>query len=132
MGDAELVWRDKVDARLGHLEDGLNRLWNEVHAIKGAMDWIKVAFAFMGAVMIGGFAFLGSQTSLIRSEMREDRIAASTAVAAQITAIKADTSAQIIAIKADTSAQIIAIANVIAAVKQQAPQVILVPAPTAK
>jgi hypothetical protein len=95
------------------------------------------------AAIIGGFAFLGTQmaslsgqiTSLraetnagfsaIRAEMREDRAA----VAAQVTAIRVEMREDRAAAQAAVAAQVTAIANAVTATRQEAPQVILVPAP---
>jgi hypothetical protein len=40
-------------------DDGrLSKLENEVHAIKGSLDWAKIAFSMLLAVTLGGFAIL--------------------------------------------------------------------------
>jgi len=102
------AWRTKVDDRLGRLE-------NEVHAIKGGMDWMKVAFSLLGgvvAILAAAIWQVSAKVDAIvpqmRAEFRDDFRKAHD----------------------DTMAQVSAIANAIIAVKQQAPQVILVPPPT--
>ncbi|MEI8393741.1 MAG: hypothetical protein WCF85_03325 [Rhodospirillaceae bacterium] len=135
-GDMDETWRASVDKRLDKLEESLNRLWNEVHAIKGALDWMKIAFTLMGAVMIGGFAFFGNQISAlrgemtagfsaIRAEMREDRATTK----ADINTIRTEMREDRAAARADVAAQVNAIANAIIATRQLPPQIIQIPAP---
>jgi hypothetical protein len=103
----------------GMSEDDSRRLTaieNEVHAIKGALDWAKIAFSILTAVVIGvaGLVYsLGSKidaiTGKIADEFRAQRV--------------------------EQVGQVTAISNAITATKQQVPQVIVVPtgalAPTA-
>ena len=121
-----------------------------VAKLEGAYESLKVVrpmtIGVLGigvAAIIGGFAFLGTQmaslsgqiTSLraetnagfsaIRAEMREDRAA----VAAQVTAIRVEMREDRAAAQAAVAAQVTAIANAVTATRQEAPQVILVPAP---
>ncbi len=143
------------------LETRISKLEGAYESLKVVRPLTVTVMGIGVAAIIGGFAFLGTQMSslsgqiaslrgdmqtgfsAIRTEMREDRIAAETKsredriadkahLDAQLAAIKADTTAQVNAINANTAAQIGAIANAIVAVKQQAPQVILVPAPSAE
>ena len=98
--------------------DRLAKLEQEVHAIKGSLDWAKVLFAFLGAVMLGGFAILFNQIGSLRTE-----------TAGAISSLRTDLAAEARATRAELSATTSAIANSITATRQQAPQVILLPAP---
>lgn len=116
--DMDDPWRNKVDGRLDKVEERLGRLENEVHAIKGAMDWMKVAFTVLCAVTLGGFAFIGN---LVVSSARDN--------GAGISSLRNDMLAEARANRTELTATVGAIANAITATRQQAPQVILVPAP---
>lgn len=132
--------------------DRLAKLEHEVHAIKGSLDWAKVLFAFLGAVMLGGFAILfnqigglradllGSSSSLrtetagaissLRTETAGAFSSLRTETAGAFSSLRTDLAAEARATRAELSATTSAIANSITATRQQAPQVILVPAPT--
>ena len=98
--------------------DRLSRLEQEVHAIKGSLDWAKVLFAFLGAVTLGGFSIVFNQIGGLRTE-----------TAGAISSLRSDLVAEARTTRAELSATTSAIANSITATKQQVPQVILVPAP---
>ena len=104
------------DGDMSMFSSRLAKLEQEVHAIKGSLDWAKVAFAFLGAVTLGGFATLFTQNGNLRTE---------------ITASRTELAAEARATRSELSATTSAIANSITATRQQAPQVIMVPAPTA-
>ena len=105
--------------------DRLSRLEQEVHAIKGSLDWAKVLFAFLGAVTLGGFAIVFNQNGSLRTEITGVR----TETIGGLASLRTDLAAEARATRAELSATTSAIANSITATKQQAPQVILVPAP---
>jgi hypothetical protein len=97
-------------------DDGrLSRLENEVHSVKGALDWAKIAFSILIVVVVGGFGIMATVGFNLSSKM--DSV---------LTRISDEFRSQ----RVDQAAQISAVANAIAATKQQVPQVILVPAPT--
>ncbi|MEC4591644.1 hypothetical protein VPG91_11650 [Nitrospirillum amazonense] len=106
-GDDHSRDMDKLIERLGKLE-------NEVHAIKGSLDWAKVAFAFMGAVILAGFGLLATLSHNTSSK---------------VDGISSKITEEFRAQRADQAATISALGNAITATKQQSPQVILVPAP---
>lgn len=93
-------------------DDRLSALENEVHAIKGSMDWAKVAFAMIMAVVMGGFAVLINMN-----------LNMSSTVGGISTKIAEEFRAQ----RSEQAAQITAISNAVTATKQTPPQVILVP-----
>jgi hypothetical protein len=95
------------DGRLGRLE-------NEVHAIKGSLDWAKVAFAILATVTLGGMGIL------ISLDMN---------LSAKVGGISDKIAEEFRAQRLEQAAQVSAISNAITATKQQPPQVILVPAP---
>ena len=138
--------------------DRLSRLEQEVHTIKGSLDWAKVAFTILVAVTLGGisitlggFTFLYNQIGSIRTELvgtttslRAETTGALTSLRSETTgaltslrtetigglaSLRTDLAAEARATRAELSATTSAIANSITATKQQAPQVILVPAP---
>jgi len=97
-------------------DDGrLSRLENEVHSVKGALDWAKIAFSILIVVVVGGFGIMATVGFNLSSKM--DSV---------LTRISDEFRSQ----RVDQAAQISAVANAIAATKQQVPQVILVPTPT--
>ncbi len=117
-----LQWLEKQKASLekggGSGHDGsmftdnnrLSRLENEVHAIKGALDWAKVAFS----VLVGAVALIAG---LIWQ------------VSGKVDGLSTKLTEEFRAQRAEMAAQTSAIANSITATKQQAPQVILIPGP---
>lgn len=107
-------WRSSVDRALGELMGALDGLRHSVTVLSGAV-------ALTAAVMLAGFAFLGFL--LARLDSRLDQ------VNGKIDALPQRLSDEFRAMRAEMAAQTSAIANAITAAKQQAPQVILVPAP---
>jgi hypothetical protein len=115
------TWRTSVDNHLSSLDnrlsgmDGrLTGLEKEVHGIKGAMDWMKVAFALLATFTVSGFALLAALTLNLSNK---------------VDGLSGKLTEEFRAQRTETAAQTSAIANAITATKQQAPQVILVPAP---
>ncbi|MBK1842445.1 hypothetical protein JHL17_34125 [Azospirillum sp. YIM B02556] len=108
------AWRTKVDGRL----DGLEK---SVEGLKGSLDGLKIA----ASVLVGMVALVGGMVYFTASSLstRMDR------VETKVDAIVPRITDEFRAMRAEQSAQTSAIANVITATKQQAPQVILVPAP---
>ncbi|BDV34252.1 hypothetical protein [Methylocystis iwaonis] len=97
-----------------HYDNRLRALENDVHAIKGAVDWAKVAFAILATVTLGGMGILISLNLFLSSK---------------VGGISDKISEEFRAQRLEQAAQISSVANAITATKQQAPQVILVPAP---
>jgi hypothetical protein len=93
--------------------------------LESGQDWIKVNLALIGAVVIGGFVFLGVQINRLDSNM--DTL--STSLAARIDAQGARIDAQ----GAETRRELVGIANAIAnsitAARQVQPQIVVVPTP---
>lgn len=94
--------------------DRFAALEKEVHAIKGALDWAKVAFALLGTFTVAGFALL---TTL------------SIGVSSKVDGVSRSILEEFRAMRLETAAQTSAIANAVTAAKQVPPQVLLVPAP---
>ncbi len=108
------VWKDKVD-------DSLARLWNEVHAIKGWMVGITVAVTVSVVLSILSIMLtLNVSGKLDGLSFKIDH---------DFRVQRAELAAEFRAQRAEVASQITAISNAIVAVKQQAPQFILVPAP---
>ena len=104
------TWKKSVDDRLTGVDNRLTGLEKEVHGIKGSLDWMKVAFSLLIAVVglvAGGMWILYGKVDAISSKLSDEFRAQ----------------------RAEMSAQTSAIANAITATRQQAPQVILMPAP---
>jgi flagellar capping protein FliD len=111
--------------------------------LEGAYDLAKVVAGLILAVMIGGFAFLGTQMASLTGQIGrldgkidtiaqrlDAKIDASAArVNEKLDAIPQQLAEEFRAMRADMSAQTSAIANSITAAKQAPPQVLLVPAP---
>lgn len=93
--------------------------------LESGQDWIKVILALIGAVVIGGFAFLGVQINRLDSKMD----ALSTSLAARIDAQGGKIDAQ----GAETRRELVGIANAISnsitAARQVQPQIVIVPTP---
>lgn len=100
--------------------------------LEGAFDWVKVTVALMGAVLIGGIAFLGVQITRV-----DDRISAlsdkldsrASAVDSRIAALSEKVDALPDRVNANLRDLINALSQAILASKQTPPQVILMPAP---
>jgi hypothetical protein len=80
--------------------------------LESGQDWIKVILALIGAVVVGGFAFLGVQIN--RIDTKVDGLGAR---------IDAQTRQELIGIAN-------AISNSITATRQVQPQIVILPAPT--
>jgi hypothetical protein len=112
-------WRSTVDARLAHLEGGLEGL-------KSSLDGLRWVVGILTIIVIGGFSFLGFQ--LNRLEGRIDRVEAA------VQAIPAHLDEEFRAMRSEMAAQTSAIANSITATRQAqppAPQIIVIPEPRA-
>ncbi|HTT78533.1 MAG TPA: hypothetical protein VMF86_02535 [Stellaceae bacterium] len=89
--------------------------------LESGQDWIKVILALIGAIVIGGFAFLGVQIN--RLDTRFDAIGSRIdALGSRIAAENASTRQELVGIAN-------AIANSITAARQVQPQIIVVPTP---
>jgi hypothetical protein len=112
------AWRTKVDGRL----DGLEK---SVEGLKGSLDGLKVAASALtamvgvAAAVLGGFVYFSANSASTRIDRLE----------AKVDAIVPRITEEFRAMRMESAAQTSAIANAITATKQQAPQVILVPAP---
>ena len=93
----------------------LTKLENDVSAIKGSLDWAKIAFTMLLAVALAGFGIL---------------ITVSFNLSSKIDSISTTISEEFRSQRLEQSAQISAVANAMAAAKQQTPQVLLLPTPT--
>jgi hypothetical protein len=89
--------------------------------LEAGQDWIKVILALIGAVVIGGFAFLGVQVNRLDSKFDTmgNRI---DALGARIDAQGAQTRQELVGIAN-------AISNSITAARQVQPQIVIVPTP---
>jgi hypothetical protein len=83
--------------------------------LESGQDWIKVILALIGAVVVGGFAFLGVQINRIDTKVD--------GLGARIDAQGAQTRQELIGIAN-------AISNSITATRQVQPQIVILPAPT--
>ena len=133
--DMDDTWRTKVDEKLAGLDKGLSDIRVTVAELKGDISGLKVAAGALISVTAIGFAVLGGfvYTNSNALSSRMDRVEAKVdAIVPRMTeefrAMLAEDAADARAMRAEQSAQTSAIANSITATKQQAPQVILVPA----
>ncbi|HEY8160695.1 MAG TPA: hypothetical protein VIF34_00295 [Methylocystis sp.] len=130
---ATVLLNRQIDARLdargivgngggGHMDnmdqnDGrLRALENDVHAIKGSLDWAKIVITLLSAITLGGFTAIATLTWNSWSNL-----------VSKVDAVSSKISEEFRAQRLEQAAQISAISNAITATKQQAPQVILVP-----
>lgn len=86
--------------------------------LEASQDWIKVILGLLGAIVIGGFAFLGVQINRVDSKVD----ALSTALGARIDAQGAQTRQELVGIAN-------AISSSITAARQVQPQIVIVPTP---
>jgi hypothetical protein len=93
--------------------------------LEAGQDWIKIILGLLGAIVIGGFAFLGVQINRLDTKMD----ALDTSLAARIDAQGARIDAQ----GAQTRQELVGIANAISnsitAARQVQPQIVIVPTP---
>lgn len=115
------TWRTKVDGRLDGLEKGVEGLKGSVDGVKHSQTLLAGVVALSVAVMLGGFAILFAQINRAEDNLGQ-----------QVEKLGELMRQEVRALRAEQSAQTSAIANAITATKQQAPQVILVPAPQAQ
>ena len=104
--------------------------------LEGSFDVLKVLISVMAAVMLGGFAFLGTQIARLDTKIEgstqrlNDKIDANYAsLNNKLDAIPQRLGEEFRAMRAEMSAQTAAIASAVTAAKQVPPQVLLVPAP---
>ncbi|KAA0683605.1 hypothetical protein [Roseomonas genomospecies 6] len=107
IGGMDDAWRTKVDDRLLGLEKGLLEL-------KGDVSGLKIAASVLASAIAIGAAVLGAVTYSTQSK---------------VDALAPRLADEFRAMRTEQAATTSAIANSITATKQQAPQVILVPAP---
>lgn len=89
--------------------------------LEAGQDWIKVILTLIGAVVIGGFAFLGVQVN--RLDAKFDAIGTRIdALGGRITVENAQTRQELVGIAN-------AVANSITAARQVQPQIVIVPTP---
>lgn len=123
--DMDDAWRTKVDERLSGLDKGLSDVRITVAELKGDISGLKVAASALAAMVgvaaavLGGFVYFSTASMSARMDRVE----------AKVDAIVPRITDEFRAMRAESAAQTSAIANSITATKQQAPQVILVPAP---
>ena len=104
-----------------------------VARLESGQEWTKLILGLIGAVMIGGFAFLGIQIG--RLDAKVDTLGARISAESAATRQEIDAlSARITSEGAATRQELIGIANAISssitAARQIQPQVIVVPMPT--
>ncbi|MFP5516355.1 MAG: hypothetical protein ACLGJC_25155 [Alphaproteobacteria bacterium] len=123
------AWRNKVDGRL----DGLEKA---VEGLKGSLDGLKIAASALtamvgvAAAVLGGFVYFSAASMSARMDRVEAKVdTLGSRITEEFRSLRTDMAADARAMRAEQSAQTSAIANAITATKQQAPQVILVPAP---
>ena len=83
--------------------------------LESAQDWTKIVLGLIGAVIIGGFAFLGVQISRLDTKLD--------VLGARIVSENASTRQELVGIAN-------ALANSITATRQVQPQIVPLPAPT--
>ena len=88
------------------------KLENEVHAIRGALDWAKIAFTILVAVV------LASTGVLVTLNLN---------TSSKVSGLSDKITEEFRAQRAEQAAQITAISSAVTAAKQQIPQVIIVP-----
>ena len=103
----------------------LAKLEGLFEGLKSSLDSMRFVLSILVAVLLGGFAFLGTQ--MVRLDTKSQ--AQIEGVSAKVDGISSKISDEFRAMRAEQSAQTSAIANSITAAKQQQPQVILMPAP---
>lgn len=120
------AWRNEIDGRLGQVEKRLGQVEKrlgsiemDVHAIKEPLGWTKL----VPTVFIGTSALVMTVLVILTTLVLN--------ISSKVDALPGVIASEFRSQRAESSAQTSAIANAIIAVKQQAPQVILVPAPTA-
>jgi hypothetical protein len=101
------TWRTSVDTRLTGME-------KDMHGVKSAMEWMRVAFAMLGTFTVAAAVLV---TTLLLN------------VSGKVEGLSGKITDEFRSQRAEMSAQTSAIANAITATKQQAPQVLLVPTP---
>jgi outer membrane murein-binding lipoprotein Lpp len=104
--------------------------------LEAGQDWIKIVLGLLGAVVIGGFAFLGVQVGRLDSKMDALSTSLNARMDAQTAATHSDInalSARISAENAQTRQELVGIANAISnsitAARQVQPQIVIVPTP---
>ena len=112
--DMDDTWRTKVDDRLSGLDKGFGELKASLGELKGDVSGLKIAASVLASAIAIGAAVLGAVTYSTQ---------------AKVDALAPRLTDEFRAMRAEMAAQTSAIANSITATKQQAPQVILVPAP---
>lgn len=118
----------------------MREITNRLSKLEGASDALKVVrpmaiavISIVLAVMLGGFAFLGSQIARLdaNTQRLDAKIDANAArVNEKLDAIPQQLAEEFRAMRAEMSAQTSAIAGSITAARQAPAQVLLVPAPT--
>lgn len=119
-------WRTKVDERLTGLDKGLSDVRTTVAELKGDVSGLKLAVGILTSAMALGFAVIGAVTYSTQTKVD----ALGPRITEEFRTMRAEAAADARAMRAEQAAQTSAIANAITATKQQAPQVILVPAPS--
>ena len=128
--DMDNGWRNRIEERLGALERGFSELKATIDTLRESVGGLKFALQGTWTFMAIGFAAVFSVSWFTLSAVNAMRTETLTAVNSLRTEMAAEARTTRAEIHADTSAQISAIANAITATKQQAPQVLLVPAPS--
>jgi hypothetical protein len=126
---------------------GMSDISGRLSKLEGGFDVLKVLISVMAAVMLGGFAFLGTQTAHLETKIEgntqrlNDKIDANyaslntkldgyeTKLNHKLDSIPQRLAEEFRAMRAEMSAQTAAIASAVTAAKQVPPQVLLVPAP---
>ena len=114
--DMDTAWRAKVDERLGALERGVELLRESVAGLKFALQGTWVFMAIVAAICW--------QTLNAVNSARTETLSAVGSLRTEMALTRSE-------MHTDVSAEVNAIANAVTASKQQVPQVLLVPAPTA-
>lgn len=110
---------------IGGMNDRLAKLEGSFDGIKQSQAILKAGVVGVGAIIVGAVALIATLQlwTVSRLDALPDKINA------EIGAVQSTLRAEFAAMRAESAAQTSAIANSITATKQQAPQVILVPAP---
>lgn len=109
------------------MEERVTKLELATAKTEGQLDWAKIVATTILGVMLAGFSLLAAIT--LSASNRSDASAAK--LEAQVAGVSAKLADEFRAQRQEQAAQITAISNAITASKQQPPQVLLVPAPTA-
>lgn len=126
--DARLLAHGGGGGNIGGMahDERVSKLEVEVGTIKGSLDWAKIAFGLMGAVVLSGFAIV--ITIMLNLSAKTD--AQITVLSGKVDGISTTITEEFRTQRADQAAQTSAVANAIIAAQQRPSVVMLQPLPT--